>query len=68
MALESSIAALCEKSKPYLAVIMLQFGYSGMSIISKVALDRGMNIHTLVVYRHLIAFFVIAPFALIIER
>ncbi|TXG49720.1 hypothetical protein EZV62_025595 [Acer yangbiense] len=39
-----------------------------MSIISKFALNKGMSQHILVVYRHAIAFLVIAPFALIFDR
>ncbi|CAI0443071.1 unnamed protein product [Linum tenue] len=58
----------CNQARPFLAVIFMQFGYAGMSIISKFALDRGMSQHVLVVYRHAIATAVIAPFALIFDR
>ncbi|KAG6791154.1 hypothetical protein POTOM_000266 [Populus tomentosa] len=57
-----------ESSKPYFAMISLQFGYAGMNIITKVSLNRGMSHYVLVVYRHAIATAVIAPFALIFER
>eukprot|EP00253_Pinus_taeda_P000604 PITA_00604 len=59
---------LIEKSKPYVAMISLQFGYAGMNIISKVSLNRGMNHFVLVVYRHAAATVVLAPFAFFIER
>ncbi|CAL1387266.1 unnamed protein product [Linum trigynum] len=59
---------LCNQAKPFLAVIFIQSGYAGMSIISKFALDQGMSQHVLVVYRHAIATAVIAPFALIFDR
>lgn len=59
---------LLESSKPYFAMISLQFGYAGMSIITKVSLNRGMSHYVLVVYRHAFATAVIAPFALIFER
>ncbi|KAK4432038.1 WAT1-related protein [Sesamum alatum] len=57
-----------EKAKPYIAMISLQFGYAGMNIITKVSLNRGMSHYVLVVYRHAFATFVIAPFALLLER
>ncbi|KAF2296006.1 hypothetical protein GH714_035642 [Hevea brasiliensis] len=50
-----SWAKFFEKAKPFLAVIFLQFGYAGLSIISKFALNKGMSQHVLVVYRHAIA-------------
>ncbi|KAM0971601.1 hypothetical protein ACFX13_019784 [Malus domestica] len=56
------------KIKPYVAMVSLQFGYAGMYIISMVGLKRGINHFVLSVYRHLIAFAVIAPFALVLER
>eukprot|EP00253_Pinus_taeda_P001357 PITA_01357 len=59
---------LIEKSKPYVAMISLQFGYAGMNIITKVSLNRGMNHFVLVVYRHAAATVVLAPFAFFIER
>ncbi|KAK9283350.1 hypothetical protein L1049_011592 [Liquidambar formosana] len=57
-----------ENSKPYFAMISLQFGYAGMNIITKVSLNRGMSHYVLVVYRHAIATAVIAPFAIFLER
>eukprot|EP01018_Ginkgo_biloba_P006078 Gb_16148 [translate_table: standard] len=57
-----------EKSKPYIAMISLQFGYAGMNIITKVSLNRGMSHYVLVAYRHVVATAVIAPFAFFIER
>lgn len=56
------------KLKPYLAMVFLQLGYSGMYIIAVASLKRGMNHYVLVVYRNAIAAAVIAPFALWFER
>ncbi|CAM8960776.1 unnamed protein product [Rhodiola kirilowii] len=56
-----------ETSKPYFAMISLQFGYAGMNIITKVSLNHGMSHYVLVVYRHAIATAVIAPFAFCLE-
>ncbi|GLT89625.1 hypothetical protein SLE2022_076020 [Rubroshorea leprosula] len=56
------------KIKPYLAVIFLQIGLSGMDILSKVALNKGMSNYVLVVYRHAVATIVTAPFAVIFDK
>ncbi|KAF8115600.1 hypothetical protein N665_0025s0068 [Sinapis alba] len=57
-----------KSSKPYFAMISLQFGYAGMNIITKISLNTGMSHYVLVVYRHTIATAVIAPFAFFFER
>ncbi|KAE9620856.1 hypothetical protein Lal_00018941 [Lupinus albus] len=64
----SCCAKFLETSKPYFAMISLQFGYAGMNIITKVSLNQGMSHYVLVVYRHAFATAVIAPFAFIFER
>ncbi|KAJ8435460.1 hypothetical protein Cgig2_012581 [Carnegiea gigantea] len=60
--------SLVGKSKPYVAMICLQFGYAGMNIVTKVSLNGGMSHYALVTYRNAIATAVIAPFALLLER
>ncbi|KAK9051861.1 hypothetical protein SSX86_028489 [Deinandra increscens subsp. villosa] len=55
-------------SKPYLAMVALQFGYAGMYIITMIGMKRGLSHWILVVYRHVTATLVIAPFALAFER
>ncbi|XP_023531408.1 WAT1-related protein At2g39510-like [Cucurbita pepo subsp. pepo] len=55
-------------AKPYLMVIFVQFGYAGMTILVKSALDKGMSPHVFVVYRYAVATLVIAPFAIIFDR
>lgn len=59
---------LFARSKPFLAVIFLQFGLAGMDILSKAALSEGMSNYVFVVYRHVIATVVIAPFAIILDK
>lgn len=61
-------SSFIQSSKPYIAMISLQFGYAGMNIITKVSLNRGMSHYVLVVYRHAFATAAIAPFALVLER
>nr|GMD01995.1 WAT1-related protein At2g39510-like [Ipomoea batatas] len=64
----NSLVNLLKQSKPYLAVILLQFGYAGSSIITKSALDKGVNHYTFVLYANAIAGIFFAPFALFFER
>ncbi|KAL3619293.1 hypothetical protein CASFOL_036863 [Castilleja foliolosa] len=59
---------LVKQLKPYLAVIFLQCGFAGFTIIAKFALDQGMSHYTFSVYRNVIATVVVAPFALVFER
>lgn len=67
MCMESLTRLFCQVSL-LLAVILLQFGYAGLSIIVKFALNQGMNHYVLVAYRMPIATAVIAPFAIVLER
>ncbi|GMP69187.1 hypothetical protein CsSME_00028537 [Camellia sinensis var. sinensis] len=57
-----------KRAKPYLAMILLQFGYAGLGIISKFGLNKGMSLYTFSVYRNAVAALVFAPFALLFER
>lgn len=59
---------MCSRARPFLAAILLQFGYAGLAVISKFALNKGMSPHVLVVYRHAVATVVIAPFAIVLDR
>lgn len=54
--------------KTYAFMVLLQFGYSGMFVISVASIKRGMNHFVLVVYRNAIAAIFIAPFAVYFER
>ncbi|XP_031117733.1 WAT1-related protein At2g39510-like [Ipomoea triloba] len=55
------------KAKPYLGVAFLQLSNVGSAIISKVALNQGMNPFTFTVYRNVISAGFFAPLALIFE-
>ncbi|XP_073104905.1 WAT1-related protein At5g07050 [Elaeis guineensis] len=68
MEIQGCCGKFFQRSKPYVAMISLQFGYAGMNIITKVSLNHGMSHYVLVVYRHAFATLSIAPFALILER
>ncbi|QCE07048.1 WAT1-related protein [Vigna unguiculata] len=57
-----------EKAKPFAAVVLIQFGYAVMDVISKDALNKGMSNYVFVVYRHAVAFLVMAPLAWFFEK
>ena len=53
---------------PLSAMIIVQLGYAGMNIISKLAMQSGMNPLVLVAYRQIFATAAIAPVAYWFER
>ncbi|RXI02302.1 hypothetical protein DVH24_026832 [Malus domestica] len=63
-----SIVETMKAAKPFFAVVFLQFGLAGMDILSKAALNQGMSNYVLVVYRHVVATAVVAPFAVILDK
>lgn len=68
MSTRERILKFVKEAQPYLAVILLQFGYAGSAIIAKSALNHGMSHFTFAVYRNVFATFVFAPFAMVLER
>lgn len=67
MCMESLTRLFCQV-KLLLAVILLQFGYAGLSIIVKFALNQGMSHYVLVAYRMSVVTAVIAPLAIVLDR
>lgn len=63
-----SLISLIRWAKLVLAVVSLQAGYAGLTIISIFALNQGMSQYTFVVYRMAIATVIISPLALIFDR
>jgi hypothetical protein len=53
---------------PPVAMVLMQLGFAGMNVVSKLALDTGMSPYVLISYRNLIAAAFIAPFAFVFER
>ncbi|XP_047340444.1 WAT1-related protein At1g09380 [Impatiens glandulifera] len=49
-------------------MVIVQVGFAGMNIFSKLAMDSGMNPYIHVAYRQIFAFFSIAPLAYLFER
>ncbi|EOY23786.1 Nodulin MtN21 /EamA-like transporter family protein [Theobroma cacao] len=50
------------------AMVLLQSSYGASVILVKVAFERGLNQFVFVAYRHIIAMFVLGPFAYVRER
>lgn len=44
--------ACMKKALPFLLMVLLQIGLAGMDILTKDALNKGMSIYVLSVYRH----------------
>ncbi|KAB5544239.1 hypothetical protein DKX38_012351 [Salix brachista] len=63
-----SFISLYNQANPYLLVIFVQFGYSVMTVLAKLALNLGMKPHVLVAYRMAVASILFTPFALVLER
>ncbi|CAM8927344.1 unnamed protein product [Rhodiola kirilowii] len=56
------------KIKPFALVVFLQFGFAGMDVLSKVAMNEGMSGFVCVVYRHAVATLAVAPFAFVFDK
>jgi predicted DNA repair protein MutK len=62
------VGKVLNEVKPYLYMVLLMVGFSGMYIVSVASLRRGMSHFVLVVYRNIVGTAVMAPFALLFER
>ena len=53
---------------PYLAMIVMQTIYGGMVLVSKAALNDGMNSSIFIFYRQISGAVILVPLAIIFER
>ncbi|KAM0827510.1 hypothetical protein ACQ4PT_068137 [Festuca glaucescens] len=53
---------------PTVGMVLVQLGFAGMNVLSKLALDTGMSPYVLIAYRNLIAAVFLAPIAFYFER
>ncbi|KAF9610141.1 hypothetical protein IFM89_020273 [Coptis chinensis] len=63
-----SIFVFTETQKPYLVMLLTQFLYAGMALLSKAAIDVGMTPCVFVFYRQAFASLALAPFSFLLER
>ncbi|GLT64674.1 hypothetical protein SLA2020_371520 [Shorea laevis] len=52
----------------FAAMILVQVSYGASNILIKISLEQGMNQFVFVVYRHIIAFLLLGPFAYVLEK
>lgn len=57
-----------EACASYGAMVLVQLAYGGANILTKIALEKGLNQLVFVVYRHIIAMLLLGPFAYVLER
>lgn len=53
---------------PYVAMLLVQLTYGCSNILTKIALDRGLNQFVFLAYRHLLGALLLGPFAYALER
>lgn len=53
---------------PFLLMVVVQLGYGGTAIISKLVMDEGMDPYVHLSYRQIFATISLAPFAFFFER
>ncbi|KAM7514107.1 hypothetical protein LguiA_003690 [Lonicera macranthoides] len=57
-----------ERVQLHLAMLALQFGYAGFHVVSRAALNMGISKIVFPVYRNIIAFLLLLPFAFFLEK
>ena len=57
-----------EKVQLHVAMLALQFGYAGFHVVSRAALNMGISKIVFPVYRNILAFFLLLPFAYFLEK
>jgi len=63
-----SFVTKCRDFKPHLLMVLVQFGYSFLYLITNASFDHGMNPFVYVTYRHILAAVLMFPFAYFLER
>lgn len=57
-----------ERMQLHMAMLALQFGYAGFHVVSRAALNMGISKLVFLVYRNIIAFLLLFPFAYFLEK
>ncbi|XP_031403166.1 protein WALLS ARE THIN 1-like [Punica granatum] len=57
-----------ERLQLHMAMLALQFGYAGFHVVSRAALNMGISKIVFIVYRNIIAFLLLLPFAYFLEK
>ncbi|KAI4339908.1 hypothetical protein MLD38_024792 [Melastoma candidum] len=62
------VCSVPERLQLHLAMLALQFGYAGFHVVSRAALNMGISKIVFIVYRNVIALFLLLPFAYFLEK
>ncbi|KAL3640929.1 WD repeat-containing protein wat1 [Castilleja foliolosa] len=62
------ICFIPEKFQLHLSMLALQFGYAGFHVVSRAALNMGISKIVFPVYRNILAFLLLVPFAYFLEK
>ncbi|KAL3721627.1 hypothetical protein ACJRO7_034031 [Eucalyptus globulus] len=57
-----------ERLQLHMAMLAMQFGYAGFHVVSRAALNMGISKIVFIVYRNIIAFLLLVPFAYFLEK
>ena len=57
-----------ERVQLHVAMLALQFGYAGFHVVSRAALNMGISKIVFPVYRNILAFILLLPFAYFLEK
>ncbi|KAG6406451.1 hypothetical protein SASPL_134053 [Salvia splendens] len=62
------MCSIPEKFQLHIAMLALQFGYAGFHVVSRLALNMGISKIVFPVYRNILAFILLLPFAYFLEK
>ncbi|KAL7085952.1 hypothetical protein ACP275_14G308800 [Erythranthe tilingii] len=62
------MCSIPEKFQLHMSMLALQFGYAGFHVVSRAALNMGISKIVFPVYRNILAFFLLLPFAYFLEK
>ncbi|NP_001358891.1 Protein WALLS ARE THIN 1 [Zea mays] len=62
------VCGMPEKAQLHVAMLLLQFGYAGFHVVSRLALNMGISKLVFPVYRNIIALCLLVPFAYFLEK
>ncbi|TKY52727.1 WAT1-related protein [Spatholobus suberectus] len=65
---ESAFGVMYGKFKPHLLMVLVQLAFSFLYFLVEASLNKGMNPHVFVTYRHAVGGIVVLPFAYVSER
>ncbi|KAL8459077.1 hypothetical protein ACS0TY_035681 [Phlomoides rotata] len=63
-----TICSIPEKFQLHISMLALQFGYAGFHVVSRAALNMGISKIVFPVYRNILAFLLLLPFAYFLEK